>query len=318
VIGGDNVDAVLTGELVDAEDLPFSEVIPIVRRHTISFDGATGEADPAAYAILAGAVAVASWARLTLSVLVHEVNGLSSTALVTIFARPVSVTPDEPDVTFRDPASFSTAVISATTPNGTSFVVALSAAAFIEVAVECRQGGVSATGPQSVTFSVYLSCRRGLVPDIEVLPPAECTTLLAEQCLRLLPRTDYSFDVRANQSQEIILATAIDVSPFSESLLVVREHEKSGWAAGVFGLVLVRSVSVLPEEPDVVFRGPPVTALALHAASTSPVGTTLVVPSGAGPMVEIVLQWQQGSVEAAGPQLLSLSVDLIRSLQRLG
>ncbi|MBK6512933.1 MAG: hypothetical protein IPM79_08235 [Polyangiaceae bacterium] len=135
-----------------------SELVPIVRRATYTFDGRSDGGEELA---IATGVDTSAWRSGTLVVLVHDLSGWSDTAVLRVRGYSVSLVPDDPERTFAaEPAFVSGFTISATTLPGCQ----VRAFAFVGPQAEVRlvfdQGAVEATGTQTLTLSVYLLGRR--------------------------------------------------------------------------------------------------------------------------------------------------------------
>jgi hypothetical protein len=135
-----------------------SELVPIVRRATYTFDGRSGVGEEL---VIATGVDTSEWRSGTLVVVVHDLSGWSDTAVLRVRGYSVSLVPDDPERTFAAETAFvSGFTISATTLPGCQ----VRAFAFVGPQAEVRlvfdQGAVEATGAQTLTLSVYLLGRR--------------------------------------------------------------------------------------------------------------------------------------------------------------
>jgi hypothetical protein len=128
----------------------------------------------------------------------------------------------------------------------------------------------------------------------------------------VLSKTDFSFDGRASGTQQAVkLAVGIDTVPWVSGVLVVRLHTKNTWSATATMSVQVANVSLVPEDPSVLFASTSALATASFTnASTAPSLNVQTIPSGFAAMVQVALTWDQGAT-AGTSQQFSISLDLI-------
>ncbi len=142
---------------------------------------------------------------------------------------------------------------------------------------------------------------------IELDDPDE-DDLVAERVV-LVRRLELIFDGPSAASDQVIpIATAVDTSRWAHGAVVVLLHAKSAWSADARMIVSVDAVELDPDEPDVVFRGPKLGAVAFK---NDPVAPALVVdaflPSA---WAQVRVTWAQAT-ELPGPQTAVLSVWLL-------
>jgi hypothetical protein len=134
-----------------------------------------------------------------------------------------------------------------------------------------------------------------------------------ELCVRVIDRTDYSFDGRATGSlQSITLAAGIPTVSWVSGVLVARLHAKGTFSATATARIVVENISLVPEEPQVIYTDGIALATVNYLTGTTAPNLQVVAFSGAiGHMVQVRLTFDQGATAAAAAQTLSVSADLI-------
>lgn len=131
----------------------------------------------------------------------------------------------------------------------------------------------------------------------------------------IIPKTDFSFDGRVSVDQDIPVAVGVDTSAFVTGVLAVRLHSRgAAWTGTAKLSVMVQNIMLTPEEPDVVFLAPAdlVPALSNTITSSTAIGTLFISSLLAmGPMVRVVVRFNQGATAAGGPQTIAIGVDLV-------
>lgn len=131
----------------------------------------------------------------------------------------------------------------------------------------------------------------------------------------ILGKTDVSFDGRnaASVYQDIPIAVGIDSSEFVSAVLIGKLHTKNTWSGTAFLRIIAQNIMISPDEPDVVFV----------AGGTAPAEVNFVNGDAApalkltqftgviGPMLRILLRWEQGTAVWSAAQTASISVDLV-------
>jgi len=131
----------------------------------------------------------------------------------------------------------------------------------------------------------------------------------------VIAKTEYAFAGVSGTPQEIPVATGIDTSAYVSGVLAVRVHAKTAWPTGSTLDVWVQNVMLTPEEPDVLFLSSTnliaATPIAIPAAAVTTPPLYYVSPIvGMGPMVRVLLRFNQGST-AVPPQTIQLGIDLV-------
>jgi hypothetical protein len=129
---------------------------------------------------------------------------------------------------------------------------------------------------------------------------------------QVIAKTDFSFDGRTSQNQDVVLATGIDSRRWKSGVMVTRLHTKGTWSGTAILNIFVDNVSLHPVDPSVVFVGSRVAAPQILATASAPLlvvtGLTL---AAIGPQLQVSLRWAQGATAAGAGQPFSLSIDLI-------
>ncbi len=135
----------------------------------------------------------------------------------------------------------------------------------------------------------------------------------------ILSKTNVSFDGRnpgvGITTQDIPVAQGIDSSSWVSGLVAVRLHERNTWANGASLKIVVQNIMLVPEEPDVVYVA---TAADVATVSFTNVGTDnppilrlTQFAAPIGPMLRVLIRWEQGTTVQAGAQTAAISVDLV-------
>ena len=126
---------------------------------------------------------------------------------------------------------------------------------------------------------------------------------------------DLSFDGKAFSEQLVPLATGIDGSPWVSAVLSVMIHSLNLWATSDTRLrIEVHAVELSPDEPDVVFEGPPLGQVEICGDQTGP-GLFSAALATTAAHVRVRARWIQADTEGAGPQTATISVQLIGRCQ---
>jgi len=133
----------------------------------------------------------------------------------------------------------------------------------------------------------------------------------------IMSKTDLSFDGRAiaspNGLQDIPIAVGIDSSSWVSAVLLVKLHQKGTWATNGILRVLAQNIMLVPEEPDVVYLSTAAAAAEVTFVFGDAAPALKLTPfTGViGPMLRVLLRWEQGTVAAGAAQTASISVDLV-------
>ena len=131
----------------------------------------------------------------------------------------------------------------------------------------------------------------------------------------ILGKTEVSFDGRnaASVFQDIPIAVGIDSSEFVSAVLVAKLHTKNTWSTSAFLRILAQNIMISPDEPDVVFvaGGTAPAEVSFVNGDTAPALKLTQFTGVIGPMLRILLRWEQGLTVASGAQTASVSVDLV-------
>lgn len=131
----------------------------------------------------------------------------------------------------------------------------------------------------------------------------------------IINKTDTSWDGRLGAFQEIPVATGIDSSAWVSGALVTKLHAKNTWANTSTKLIVqVKNIMLVPEEPDIVYvssASPVASAEFVHCTDNAPALKVVAFTGVIGPMLQVILRWEQGSSAGAGAQTASISIDLV-------
>ncbi|MBL9021982.1 MAG: hypothetical protein JNL21_07260 [Myxococcales bacterium] len=131
----------------------------------------------------------------------------------------------------------------------------------------------------------------------------------------ILSKTDTSWDGRLGAFQEIPVATGVDSSAWVSGVLLAKLHAKNAWANTSTKLIVqVKNIMLVPEEPDVVYvsSATPVASVEFVQGTDNAPALKLAQFTGPiGPMLQVILRWEQGSTAAGAAQTASVSVDLV-------
>lgn len=108
------------------------------------------------------------------------------------------------------------------------------------------------------------------------------------------------------------MATGIDSRRWKSGVVLVTLFAKNTWSATAILSVNVDNVSLVPEDPSVVFVGSRVTSPQVLAAATAPAySVTALSLATIGPQLQVSLRWSQGATPAGAAQTLSIGIDLL-------
>lgn len=132
----------------------------------------------------------------------------------------------------------------------------------------------------------------------------------------VIPKTDFSFDGRSSTLQDVPLATGIDSSSWVSAVLAVRIHAKGTFSATGKAVIMVQNIMLVPEEPDVVYVAPTDLTggnLTISSAAADAAGVlkVLALTGPIGPMLRVLLRFDQGATAAGAAQTFTMSVDLV-------
>lgn len=131
----------------------------------------------------------------------------------------------------------------------------------------------------------------------------------------VLGKTEVSFDGRnaASVYQDIPIAVGIDSSEFVSAVLLAKLHTKNTWSGTAFLRILAQNIMLVPEEPDVVYVSSGTAAAEVNfVLGDSAPALKLTQFSGViGPMLRILLRWEQGTTTLSAAQTASISIDLV-------
>jgi hypothetical protein len=131
----------------------------------------------------------------------------------------------------------------------------------------------------------------------------------------ILSKTDVSFDGRNSGTNQIVpVAVGIDSSSWVSGVLAVRLHAKNTWATSPARLhVKVQNIMLVPEEPDVVYlaSGDVSSVAFVQGTDSAPLLKVAAFAAPIGPMLRVILEWEQGATAASAAQTASISVDLV-------
>ncbi len=131
----------------------------------------------------------------------------------------------------------------------------------------------------------------------------------------IINKTDTSWDGRAAASQEIPIATGIDSSAWVSGAVVAKLHAKNAWANTTTKLIVqVKNIMLVPEEPDIVYVSsatPVASAEFVQGTDNAPALKVVAFTGVIGPMLQVILRWEQGSTAGGAAQTASISVDLV-------
>jgi hypothetical protein len=131
----------------------------------------------------------------------------------------------------------------------------------------------------------------------------------------ILGKTEVAYEgrVAAGVFQDVPIAVGVDSSEFVSGLLLAKLHTKNTWSASGVLRILAQNIMLVPEEPDVVYLST-ATAVAEVTFSNSDVAPALKLTPFTGvigPMLRILLRWDQGATAWTGTQTASISIDLV-------
>lgn len=128
----------------------------------------------------------------------------------------------------------------------------------------------------------------------------------------IVSKSEYTFIGRASSVQEVVLAAGVPSSHCVSGVLQTRVHSKSGLTATANANVVVHNVSLVPEEPDVLYLGPQVgISTSITSSSASPTLDVVALSAPIGAMLRVILRWTQGATDTASNQTVAISVDLV-------
>lgn len=136
-----------------------------------------------------------------------------------------------------------------------------------------------------------------------------------DDLVNVISKSDYEIDGRVGSTQKITLAAGIDSTAWKRFRCVTRLHAKQFWSATATLKIIVQNISIVPERPDLIFVS------SVDAGGSNGIDDSLTPPfldvstsSGGtpvGPMLRVLMRWEQGATAASAPQTFSLSVDLV-------
>ncbi len=135
------------------------------------------------------------------------------------------------------------------------------------------------------------------------------------QLIEVIPKTEYKFDGRASNTQEIILRERIPTVGFASGVLLVRVHSTANIAAGATAKIEVLSQNESRFDPGTFFiqgrgAGAEIASVTIDSSTSTPILLQDQFSTPIGPMVRVLLEWTQGEAVAAD-QTIVIGVDLV-------
>jgi hypothetical protein len=129
--------------------------------------------------------------------------------------------------------------------------------------------------------------------------------------LPVIAKTDFTLASGSSLTQNIVVAQGIDSSAWVSGALIVRVHTQPTIAASSSLFVDVENISIVEEEPQLVFVGSNVASSSPAITNATAAGTLILAAFAQpiGPMVRVKLRFVQSATAAVG--LAQLSIDLI-------
>ncbi len=129
------------------------------------------------------------------------------------------------------------------------------------------------------------------------------------EVIEVVRKTTYAFDGRLTTTQEVVLATGVELADWRTATLEVIAHERNTWPSPVTLSVRAFAVSLNPVSPKVEYLGPQLAAILVRDTDPIPALSTASLtpmPSHA----RVVLRWQQGAA-GAGQQTVAVTVRIV-------
>ncbi len=119
----------------------------------------------------------------------------------------------------------------------------------------------------------------------------------------------YAFDGRLTSTQEVVLASGVDLCPWRSAVLEVIAHERSAWPSPVQLSVRTFAVSLSPLNPKVEYVGPQSGAIIVRDTDPVPSLSTVSL-SPMSSHVRVVLRWLQSAALGA-QQTAAITVRIV-------
>lgn len=128
---------------------------------------------------------------------------------------------------------------------------------------------------------------------------------MAGRLIKLLDRVDFSFDLTANRSQDIVVAKAIFVPDWKQAVLTGLLHAKNGGTAQAY--LKLQNTFLTESDPTVAFNASSdLVSLTVAYLDTAPKLYVGEVTTGIGAYVRVIIQHAQGTGPGACSYTLSL------------
>ena len=122
-----------------------------------------------------------------------------------------------------------------------------------------------------------------------------------------IPRTTYNFSGAASSVQDVPLTDPFWTHTWASCVLSVRLHAKSSFPTSSTAQVVVQNALRVDDEPNVIYAAD-LGNVTVATADAAPKLYTLGFSSDIGPMLRLLLRWNQGSTSAVN---FALSIDLL-------
>lgn len=126
-----------------------------------------------------------------------------------------------------------------------------------------------------------------------------------------MPRTDFTFNVNASTTQEIVIAKYVNTLGFASGGLLVRVHSRPSWFSGPTLAVVAQPTFYSEDEPNVQFftaTGETVLSNVVTNLSSVPglFNTALATPIPA--QLRVLLRLAQGGIDGAVSCAISIEL----------
>jgi hypothetical protein len=133
------------------------------------------------------------------------------------------------------------------------------------------------------------------------------------QLVRIIPKTLFSVDGRANSQQDFTLVEALPTVEWRSAVLLARLHFKFNWTASASAQVVLQDIQVPPEDPSVFFQSTTLDRQSLAIPNGATAGTLAwaQLTNAPGSNLRVVFRWLQGATAATSAQLIAIGVDFV-------
>ncbi len=124
-----------------------------------------------------------------------------------------------------------------------------------------------------------------------------------------VPKFTLTMDGRASTTQSIPLTAPASTANWVSGVISVRLHEKSWTTGTATPSIVVQNVVQTPDDPSVIYAAD-LTSVQIAVADAAPKLYTTSLSTPIGPMLRLLLKWDQGAT-ATTALTFAISIDVV-------